>query len=124
VGVARSAFEIAREYCDTRKAFGKPIGHFQAVAFTLADRLMDVESGALAGVARGGRVGRGGLAPRRRRSAERRALLARRRPSPTPSRRPCAAPTTASQLHGGAGFIRDCIAEKLMRDAKQLALSR
>jgi alkylation response protein AidB-like acyl-CoA dehydrogenase len=26
------------------------------------------------------------------------------------------------QLHGGAGFIRDLIAEKLMRDAKQLAL--
>jgi alkylation response protein AidB-like acyl-CoA dehydrogenase len=25
-------------------------------------------------------------------------------------------------LHGGAGFIRDVVAEKLMRDAKQLAL--
>ena len=28
----------------TRKAFGKPIGHFQAVAFTLADRAMDVDA--------------------------------------------------------------------------------
>ncbi|MEZ4315331.1 MAG: acyl-CoA dehydrogenase family protein, partial [Polyangiaceae bacterium] len=44
VGVARFAFEIAREHCDTRKAFGKPIGHFQAVAFALSDRHMDVES--------------------------------------------------------------------------------
>jgi hypothetical protein len=26
-------------------------------------------------------------------------------------------------LHGGSGFIRDLVAEKLMRDAKQLALS-
>src|SRR5262249_10486250 len=26
------------------------------------------------------------------------------------------------QLHGGSGFIRDLVAEKLMRDAKQLAL--
>ncbi len=25
-------------------------------------------------------------------------------------------------LHGGSGFIRDLVAEKLMRDAKQLAL--
>ena len=25
-------------------------------------------------------------------------------------------------LHGGSGFIRDVVAEKLMRDAKQLAL--
>ncbi len=44
VGLARFAFEIAREYCENRKAFGKPIGHFQAVAFALADRHMDVES--------------------------------------------------------------------------------
>ncbi|HZO15628.1 MAG TPA: acyl-CoA dehydrogenase family protein, partial [Polyangiaceae bacterium] len=44
VGLSQSAFDLAREYCDTRVAFGKPIGHFQAVAFTLADRLMDVES--------------------------------------------------------------------------------
>jgi alkylation response protein AidB-like acyl-CoA dehydrogenase len=26
-------------------------------------------------------------------------------------------------LHGGSGFIRDVVAEKLMRDAKQLALT-
>src|SRR5207237_7824412 len=44
VGLARFAYEIAVEYADTRKAFGKPIGHFQAVAFNLADRHMDVES--------------------------------------------------------------------------------
>lgn len=45
VGLSRAAFEVTREYVDTRKAFGKPIGHFQAVAFTVADRAMDVDAG-------------------------------------------------------------------------------
>ncbi len=44
VGLARAAFDVTRDYVEERKAFGKPIGHFQAVAFTLADRAMDVEA--------------------------------------------------------------------------------
>ena len=59
VGLSRAAFEIAREYCETRTAFGKPIGHFQAVAFTLADRLMDVESARWMLWRAAARVGRG-----------------------------------------------------------------
>jgi alkylation response protein AidB-like acyl-CoA dehydrogenase len=34
----RIAHQIAIDHCETRTAFGKPIGHFQAVAFALADR--------------------------------------------------------------------------------------
>jgi len=37
VGLARAAWETSRDYADERKAFGKPIGHFQSIAFTLAD---------------------------------------------------------------------------------------
>src|SRR4029079_19320795 len=44
VGLSRFAFEIAVEHVENRKAFGKPIGHFQAVAFSLADRHMEVEA--------------------------------------------------------------------------------
>ena len=58
VGLSRAAFETTRDYCEQRKAFGKPIGHFQAVAFTLADRSMDVEA-ARHGLARGVPLGRG-----------------------------------------------------------------
>ena len=46
-----------------------------------------------------------------------------RTPSPTRTRSRCAAATTRVQLHGGAGFMRDVIVEKLMRDAKQIALA-
>jgi acyl-CoA dehydrogenase len=44
VGLARAAFETTRDYCEQRKAFGKPIAHFQAVAFTVAERAMDIEA--------------------------------------------------------------------------------
>ena len=37
VGLARAAYEFALEYTQERKAFGKPVGHFQAIAFTLAE---------------------------------------------------------------------------------------
>ena len=37
VGMARAAFETAREYAGERKTFGKPIIEHQAVAFRLAD---------------------------------------------------------------------------------------
>ncbi len=44
VGLSRAAFDVTREYVEQRRAFGKPVSHFQAVAFTVADRAMDVEA--------------------------------------------------------------------------------
>jgi alkylation response protein AidB-like acyl-CoA dehydrogenase len=115
VGLSRYAYEIAREYCETRKAFGKPIGHFQAVAFALSDRLMDVESSRWllwkAAHAWDAKL------------PEKEAIKATAQAAAFALE---AAMRTADEcvgLHGGGGFIRDLIAEKLMRDAKQLGLS-
>jgi acyl-CoA dehydrogenase len=114
VGVSRFAFDMAREYCDTRKAFGKPIGHFQAVAFNLADRLMDVDSSRWL-VWKAAHAWDAKLpeddALRASAQAVAHALEACMRVA-----------DDCVQIHGGSGFIRDLIAEKLMRDAKQLAL--
>jgi alkylation response protein AidB-like acyl-CoA dehydrogenase len=122
VGLARFGYEIALEYCDTRKAFGKPIGHFQAVAFNLADRHMDVESSrwlvwraaaawdALA-------MGREGGA-----RLEKEALRATAQAVAFALESVMRTADDCVSLHGGAGFIRDLVAEKLMRDAKQIAL--
>jgi len=41
LGLAQGAFEMAMEYSRKRVQFGRPIGHFQAIAFKLAD--MDVK---------------------------------------------------------------------------------
>lgn len=114
VGLSREAFEIARAYVETRKAFGKPIGHFQAVAFTVADRAMDVEASRVLVHAAAAAWDTGEpLAECLRKSAyaTSHALGAAMR-----------AGDTAVQLHGGAGFMRDYPVEKLMRDAKQLQL--
>ncbi|MBY5611519.1 acyl-CoA dehydrogenase family protein [Rhizobium leguminosarum] len=44
VGMARAAFEAARDYAKERTAFGKPIVEHQAVAFRLADMAVRIEA--------------------------------------------------------------------------------
>lgn len=114
VGLARAAFDVAREYCDIRKAFGKPIGHFQAVAFTLADRHIDGETARdlcwrAAWSWDSGKDERVCLLHTAQAVAQAHEVAMR-----------CG--DDAVQLHGGAGFMRDVIVEKMMRDAKQMAL--
>jgi alkylation response protein AidB-like acyl-CoA dehydrogenase len=43
LGLARGAFEMAMDYANKREQFGKPIKHFQAVAFKLADMALKIE---------------------------------------------------------------------------------
>jgi|GEM_PF-284625 len=126
VGLSRAAFDLTREYVDTRRAFGKPIGHFQAVAFTVADRAMDVDAGrALVWRAAAAwdafdraRDTRDADADR----AERECLLHTAEAVAFVHEAAMRCGDDAVQLHGGAGFMRDYLVEKLMRDAKQLAL--
>ncbi|MGC9041546.1 MAG: acyl-CoA dehydrogenase family protein, partial [Roseiflexus sp.] len=47
VGVARGAFEYARDYAKQREAFGKPIAQNQAIAFMLAEMAIEVEAARL-----------------------------------------------------------------------------
>jgi acyl-CoA dehydrogenase len=47
IGIARAAFEFARDYASDRVQFGKPIGHNQAVAFMLADMRTAIEAARL-----------------------------------------------------------------------------
>ncbi len=122
VGVGRAAFELARAFADERKAFGKPIGHFQSIAFLLADRLMDVD-------------GARGLVWRAAWTLDTEAERATKKAGgPLEVVARCAeAFAEASevalrcgedgiQIHGGAGYVRDVLAEKFFRDARQLAL--
>jgi alkylation response protein AidB-like acyl-CoA dehydrogenase len=115
VGVARFAWELAREHCDTRTAFGKRIGHFQAVAFALSDRLIDVESARWL-VWRAASAWDAKL-------PEKDALRATAQGVAHALEACMRCADDCVGLHGGSGFIRDLVAEKLMRDAKQLALT-
>jgi alkylation response protein AidB-like acyl-CoA dehydrogenase len=44
VGVARSAFDYARDYAKTREAFGRPIAQYQAIAFMLSEMAIEVDA--------------------------------------------------------------------------------
>ncbi len=47
VGMARGAFEYARDYAKTRQQFGEPIAHRQSIAFMLAEMAIDVDAARL-----------------------------------------------------------------------------
>ena len=118
VGLSRAAFEVTREYVDTRKAFGKPIGHFQAIAFTIADRAMDVDAGR-------GLVWRAAAAWDafdKGEGDEKECLLRSAQAIAFVHEAAMRCGDDGVQLHGGAGFMRDYPVEKLMRDAKQIGL--
>ncbi len=44
IGMARAAFEAARDYARERKTFGKPIAEHQAIAFRLATMATEIEA--------------------------------------------------------------------------------
>ena len=121
VGLARAAFDATREYVDGRRAFGKPIGHFQSVAFTIADRAMDVDAGR-------GLVWRAAAAwdaydaGDKNARDEKECLLRSAHAIAFAHEAAMRCGDDGVQLHGGAGFMRDYPVEKLMRDAKQIGL--
>jgi alkylation response protein AidB-like acyl-CoA dehydrogenase len=47
VGVARAAFELARDYAKERQTFGAPIATRQAIAFKLADMAIEIDAARL-----------------------------------------------------------------------------
>ena len=47
VGMAKGAFEYARDYAKERVQFGEPIAHRQSIAFMLAEMAMDIDAARL-----------------------------------------------------------------------------
>jgi acyl-CoA dehydrogenase len=116
VGLARAAYELSLDYTQERKAFGRPVAHFQANAFTLSEMLMDTDAarGLLWRAAHaldqlGAPTGNDDL-----RAAADAIVLAADLAWRTADR--------GVQLLGGAGFVQDWPAEKRMRDTRVLGL--
>jgi acyl-CoA dehydrogenase len=109
VGLARAAYDFALEYTQERKAFGKPVAHFQAIAFTLADMHTDVEAARWMVWRAAVELERGELANVWSAIAHANEAAWRNADH-------------GVQLLGGAGFIRDYPVEKWLRDTKALAL--
>ena len=107
VGLARAAFEIALAYAKTRVQFGKPIGTFQALNFMLADMAAAVDSARLLAWYAGSLADQGKRYIREAAQAKFYATDVAMRVT-----------TDAVQVHGGYGYTKDYMVEKLMRDAK------
>jgi acyl-CoA dehydrogenase len=107
LGIARAAFECALSYAKTRVQFGKAIGTFQALNFMLADMAAAVESSRLLTWYAGSLADQHKRFSREAAQAKFYATDAAMKVS-----------TDAVQIHGGYGYTKEFMVEKLMRDAK------
>ena len=110
-GIARRALEESIAYSKERKAFGFPIGGFQAVQFLLADMAKDIEAGRLLTHQSAWMVDQGLRASKYSSFAKCFATDVAMRVT-----------TDAVQVFGGNGYTKEYPVEKLMRDAKLMQI--
>lgn len=107
VGIAKGAYEAALAYSKQREQFGKPISHFQGIAFKLADMATEIEAAELLTHQAADLKNRG-------EKVTKQSAMAKYYASEVAVR--CA--TEAVQIFGGYGYTKDFPAEKFYRDAK------
>jgi acyl-CoA dehydrogenase len=108
VGIARAAFEFARDYARERVQFGKPVAAQQAIAFKLADMATEIDAARLL-VWRASWMARNGMG-----FSHAEGSMSKLKAGETAVR----VTDEAIQILGGYGFIRDFPVEKWHRDAK------
>jgi alkylation response protein AidB-like acyl-CoA dehydrogenase len=111
VGVARAAYEVARDYARQREAFGAPIATKQAIAFKLADMAIEIDGARLLVWEAAWRLDQGGDAARESALA----IDQARRVS-------LAVADGAVQVLGGHGYTREYLPEMHLRNARGFAV--
>jgi alkylation response protein AidB-like acyl-CoA dehydrogenase len=107
VGIARGAFEAARDYSKQRQAFGKPISDFQAIQFMLADMATEIDASRLL-------CHRAATVKDAGERVTQFSAMAKLYASEVAVR----ATEKGVQIFGGYGFIKEFPAEKYYRDVK------
>jgi len=107
VGIARAAFEEALAYAKERVQFGRPIIAQQAISFMLTDMAMEIEAGRRLYQLAAWKASKG--LPCSLESSYAKAFCGDMAMRTT---------TNAVQIHGGYGYMKEYLVEKLMRDAK------
>jgi alkylation response protein AidB-like acyl-CoA dehydrogenase len=107
LGIASGAYELAKEYAKTRKAFGTEIMNHQAIAFKLADMATRIEAARLlcfkAAWQKDNNLDYGLSSSMAKVFASETAMWTT---------------VEAVQVHGGYGFVKEYHVERMMRDAK------
>src|ERR1041385_3997720 len=111
VGIARAAFEFARDYSKEREQCGVPIAMHQAIQFMIADMATKIEASRLLTWQGAALLDQG-----KRNTLE--SSHAKRFAADTAME----VTVDAVQVFGGYGFIKEYPVEKLMRDAKIMQL--
>ncbi len=111
LGVMRAACDFSAAYAQEREAFGRPIGHHQALAFLIADMRMALDAARLVVHEAAWRVDRGLSCAGEAASAWAECIEASRTIGPD-----------GVQILGGHGFVADYPVEKHMREARALGL--
>ena len=107
VGIAKGAYEAALQYSKEREQFGKPISHFQGIAFKLADMATEIEAAELLTCMAAERKKKGLKMTKEGAYAK---LYA--------SEVAVRVANEAVQIYGGYGYTKDYPVEKFYRDAK------
>src|SRR5258705_11338565 len=107
LGIASGAYELAKEYSKTRKAFGTEIMNHQAIAFKLADMATRIDAARLLCL-------KAALDKDNGRDYATSSSMAKVFASETAMW----TTTEAVQIHGGYGYVKEYHVERLMRDAK------
>jgi butyryl-CoA dehydrogenase len=107
LGIAQAAYDEAARYAKAREAFGEPIVNFQAIQFKLADMAMEIDAARLL-TYRVAWLHDQGV----RHTYE--SSVAKLFASEAAHR----AVDQALQIHGGYGFVKDYLVEKLYRDQR------
>jgi alkylation response protein AidB-like acyl-CoA dehydrogenase len=107
VGIAKGAYEAALKYSKEREQFGKPISHFQAVAFKLADMATEIEASEMLTFQAAALKNKG-------EKVTKEGAMAKYYASEV-AVKVC---NEAVQIFGGYGFTKDFPVEKFYRDVK------
>jgi butyryl-CoA dehydrogenase len=107
IGIGQACIDAAVKYAGEREQFGRPIGHFQAVAFKIADMSTRIEAARLLVRKAAWKRDRGERCSLEAAQAKLAGSLAANF---------CA--DECLQIHGGAGYTDDFEVERLFRDAR------
>lgn len=107
LGIAKGAYEASVKYAQEREQFGKPIAHFQAISFKLADMATKIEAAELL-------TRQAGELKDRNKKVTKQSAMAKYYASEIAVQ----IATDAIQIFGGYGYTKDYPVEKYYRDAK------
>ncbi|MGB7322386.1 MAG: 3-sulfinopropanoyl-CoA desulfinase [Albidovulum sp.] len=114
LGIARGAFEAARDFVKQREQFGRPIAEFQGIQWMLADMAMQIDAARLM-------IWRAAASADTQTSGFPDPMLAAQA-KVFASEMAVKVTNDALQLHGARGYSRNCPVERMVRDARMFTI--